>query len=227
MEPGQTPETARVGYIDPPGETLIDPDPVSMLRAGPSPALARRFVEFLMSAEGQALWNFSRRAEGEALGPERFELRRMPIRRDMFTDPALRARLVDRVDPYEIATTAPNRGWRAAIGPMMGASAIDNHREMRRAWRAIHDARARGVSPALLEQAEALFFGWPEHTMADGSSVRFGEETYRAVRADWREAERDGRWHGVRIAYTAFFRENYARIERMLERAPALSEAAR
>ncbi|MBL8745036.1 MAG: extracellular solute-binding protein, partial [Phycisphaerae bacterium] len=94
LTPGQAPEESRVGYIDPPGATLIDPDPISMLRGCPNPVIARRFIEFLMSEEGQALWNFTKAPPTSAatenhaaaeppLGPERFELRRLPIRRIM------------------------------------------------------------------------------------------------------------------------------------------------
>ena len=36
MRPGETPATARVGYVDPPGEVSIVADPVSILRGGPN-----------------------------------------------------------------------------------------------------------------------------------------------------------------------------------------------
>lgn len=206
---GESAEQSRVGYVDPPGETLIDPDPISMLRGGPHPALARRFIEFLMSEEGQALWN-NMRSSGDAPGPERFELRRLPIRRAMYEKHA--ERMVDRVNPYEIASKAQNKGWRSSIGLMMGAFAIDVHDEQIEAWRAIQQARANGTKPATIARLEEMFFAWPEHNMKDGTRLPFNEANYQAIRADWREAERDGRMTAIRLAYTAFFRERYARI---------------
>ena len=40
----------RVGYIDPPGATMIDPDPISLLRNAPNEKIAKRFIEFLFDA---------------------------------------------------------------------------------------------------------------------------------------------------------------------------------
>lgn len=229
MKPGETPETARIGYIDPPGEVLIDPDPISLMRAGPNPIVARRFIEFVLSEEGQALWNFPKRstAEPDALGPEKFELRRLPIRRIMYEKHM--DRHIDRVDPYLVASRAENKGWRSAIGVMMGAFAIDIHTEQVRAWRAIERARDAGAPDDLLAAMEARFFSWPVHIMADGSQRPFNESNYRAIRADWREAERDGRMNRIRLAYTAFFRDQYATIvemadERRISHPPVLTD---
>lgn len=232
LKPGQKPEESRVGYIDPPGVVLIDPDPISMLRGGPHPETARRFVEYLLSEEGQAIWNFrARGASSEpdrddparrAMGPERFEIRRMPIRRVMFEKHW--ESLVDKVNPYEIASTAKNRGWRSAVGPMMGAFGIDVHQDLIAAWEAIIAAEARGVPADVLQRARDLFNAFPTHTIpakgdAPARTLPLNEENYRAIREDWRDAEKDGRMAKVRLDYTSFFRENYKTIVRMLDEA--------
>ena len=218
MKPGETPQTTRIGYTDPPGAAFVDPDPISILRGGPNPELARRFLEFVLSEEGQAIWNFPLQStSGLTLGPTQFEIRRMPIRRMMFERHA--STMIDKVNSYDIASTAPNKGWRSAIGPMMGAFAIDTHADLISAWRAINDAQARGADPALLAQAEALFDAMPTHTMKDGTALPFDEKNYRTIRADWREAEKDGRWQTIRMGYTSFFQSNYRQIVAMLESA--------
>ena len=76
-------DPGRIGYIDPKGETVIDPDPIALLANAPNRDTAIAFIEFVLSDEGQALWQFpaEERPEG-ALGPREFELRRMPVRRD-------------------------------------------------------------------------------------------------------------------------------------------------
>lgn len=223
---------SRVGYVDPVGATFIDPDPVSILRGGPNPALARRFVEFCLSVEGQALWQFRARGpdgrdaaagessgsgapgSGEPAGPERYELRRLPARRVMYTE--YFDRFVDRVDPFEVASRVPSRGWRPSIGVMMGAFAIDTGPEQRAAWRAILRARRTpGFPPETLAEMERLFLAWPEHELADGTRLEFSEANYRAIAADtknWRDPVRGAR---ARLAYTAFFRECYAEIVRL------------
>lgn len=138
----------RVGYVDPPGETVIDPDPIGQLTGAPNPELARRFIDFVLSREGQALWQFPVTSSG--LGPTDFELRRLPIRRSMYRDDFVR--FVDKVDPWTIATpvAAPNRAMRAFIAPLFRAMALDQAEALQDAWRAIT------AHPAYPQDAEGL-----------------------------------------------------------------------
>lgn len=153
LKPGQLPGESRVGYIDPPGKTFIDPDPASILNGASDPELARRFIEFLLSEEAQALWQFpaldSERGANnpnvpgtaQQMGPQRHELRRMPIRRVMHERYA--SHFIDQVNPYAVASSVEPRGWRSSIQPMMGAFAIDTFNQMKAAWRALNTIRAR------------------------------------------------------------------------------------
>lgn len=211
---------ARLGYIDPPGEVFIDSDPISILRGGPSPELAARFVEFVLSEEGQALWQLplrspgdtpAREGAGRALrGPERYELHRMPVRRVMYETHA--PLFLDKgLDPYHEASMAPLRGWRFLIDKVMACFAMDIHDEMRAAWAAIGEARARGDAERTAAM-EAEFYAMPPHRLADGSVVSFAEENFAAIRDDWRDARREPE---IRMAYTRFFRERYAAVVRI------------
>lgn len=207
---GAPPESSRLGYVDPIGETFIDPDPISLLRGGPNPELADRFLRFALSERGQAIWNF--RAQGDdapetALGPRRYNLRRMPIRRVMYEQ--YMSHFIDQSNPYESASDAPSRGWRSMINPMMGAFAIDVHHEMKRAWAVLNEAKAGGASEALIAEMQSLFYAMPTHTMPDGTKLLFSPENYTAIRNDWRDRERAAEY---RIEYTGFFRENYERV---------------
>lgn len=196
LQPGQPPSASRVGYVDPPGAVSIDPDPISILRGGPNPTLAKRFVAFTLSPEGQALWNFrSQRTleadpslprnpivDGVTLGPIDYELRRLPILPGIYFTPSdppdtvygddrsptapLRMNLfalymTDLVNPYAIATDAAPAGWRSAIGPMMGAFAIDSAEDCRAAWQAIIHARADNAPANILTAMELRFDAMP------------------------------------------------------------------
>ncbi|MCW5753642.1 MAG: extracellular solute-binding protein [Phycisphaeraceae bacterium] len=240
MRPGETPETSRVGYIDPPGKVFIDPDPITLLRGGKDPELAQRFVAFVMSDEGQALWQFAatgtaRGAENAVIpgvtdregrpvrmGPRTHELRRMPVRHAFIVEhwPLL----TDKVDPYAIASTQGSRGWRSGIRPMMGAFGIDNARELRRAWRAMHRAIEEGVEPEVVAEMERLLYALPEgarvralwnalfadeETTPEGAFLDFSPEHYGTIRETWRNPRVASR---LQIVYTAYFRENYARV---------------
>ena len=224
LAPGQPPESSRLGYIDPPGMVFIDSDPITILRGGPDVVTARRFVEFVLSERGQALWQFKRRTGviGEFIdpqsegaqqfywGPEKFELRRMPVRRSMYENH--RDRFADRdLRPFESVSTAPMRGWRSMIIPMFSAFAIDIHAEMREAWDAMARAKDAGAGADLLERLDALFYAMPPHPLKSGGTIELNAANYAAVRDEWRDARREPE---LRMAYTAFFRANYKEIVR-------------
>jgi ABC-type Fe3+ transport system substrate-binding protein len=229
LAPGQDPREGRVGYVDPEGAAYIDADPVSILNGCQDFDLARRFVEFCLTDEAQALWQFHaltspaartdapgypKSPDGRPFGPETNELRRMPVRREMYRRYA--ELFVDKTDPFTIAIDVPSRGWRSLIAPLMAAMAIDTSHDLRAAWRALTAARAAakdGRFPAdRLAEMERLFYAMPTHTMRDGTTLELSEKNYKAISDDtkkWTDLD-----HGRRslIAYTTFFRENYRRV---------------
>ncbi len=130
----------RLGYVDPPGQTVIDPDPIALLANAPNKEIAERFIQFTLSDEGQALWQF-RAAEREAgeLGPREFELRRMPVRRSFIE--RYGAEFIDQVDPFALASAVrdPDPHARSFIAPIFSAICADRRSELARAWRAIRE----------------------------------------------------------------------------------------
>lgn len=71
----------RLGYLSPVGGTVSSVDPIALLRGAPNRPAAEAFIDFALSMEGQKLWNFKPGTEG---GPERFALRRLPVRKDFY-----------------------------------------------------------------------------------------------------------------------------------------------
>lgn len=84
-------------YVSPRGQTAFSPDPIGILKNPPSPAIARMFVEFVLSKRGQALWCLK---VGAADGPVKHALFRQPIRRDVYEAYAGHL-LPGVVNPYE------------------------------------------------------------------------------------------------------------------------------
>jgi len=220
--------TGRVGYIDPPGATTIDPDPVSVLRGALHPELARRFVEFCLSEAGQSLWQFAADAGiGDGLGPHRFELRRLPVARFMYERHF--DRFVDRVNPYLSVTAQdqPDPFVRTFVPVLFSAMVIDNDRELRDAWRTItaHPAYPDGrgivtasdVDDPLLGRMLALFDAMPQATGPAGETLALADVTILGRLA---EACNDAAlWppHAdpiveIRIRFARFFRDNYRAI---------------
>ncbi len=126
----------RIGYIDPPGTTMIDPDPISLMRGAPNRVYAERFITFCLTEIAQALWQFKVSNEIE-LGPNEWELRRLPVRSSMYE--LHMDKLIDQVNPYEHAVKAPypDRNMRAFIAPVFSGMAMDFHELLSETWRAI------------------------------------------------------------------------------------------
>lgn len=222
----------RIGYVDPPGETTLDPDPISMLRGAPNPQTARRFVEFCLSEAGQALWQYPA-GEGQALGPQRFELRRMPVRRSMYV-PRHTRHFRDQVRPFEIVQPLenPNRDFRSFIPALFAAMVMDTHEELKEAWTWIithPEYPVEGgvvttdqVTDPVLAQMLASFDALPSfdgpagatHTLAEVHDLATIKQGF--LRGGWADA---AMWHPdasptdvFRQRCAAFFKERYRRV---------------
>lgn len=158
----------RVGYTDPAGSVYVDADPVSLINGGPNLELARRFIRFALTEEAQALWQFRAGDEsnpagpdGRRMGPEQYELRRMPVRRVMYEKHF--DAFVDRVNPFEIVSDVENPGWRTGVQVMMGCFGVDLADECRAAYFAIERARRSGAfSDDEIRAMEERFYAFPE-----------------------------------------------------------------
>lgn len=151
FSPADAPD--RVGFATPAGGSGVTCDPIGLLRGAPRPELARRFLEFVLGEEGQALWCLRPGVPG---GPARRALRRMPIRRDFYPgeDAEFQARFAARrpfladdlgdpaVDAYALAGLWRYRPrWTArhfaAHRDLVRAACLDAGVELRAAWAAI------------------------------------------------------------------------------------------
>ncbi len=128
--------TTRVGFIAPKGGSSFGVDPVGMLRGAPEPAVAEAFMEFVLSDEGQKLWNYRVGTQG---GPIQDALRRLPVRRDFYTE-SNRALMSDSTaQPFEDAkafTYHPE--WTASLTNVIRfvvkVMSVDAHDEQKHAW---------------------------------------------------------------------------------------------
>lgn len=133
----------RVVYVSPPGGTVFSVDPIGLLKGAPSPGPARQFIEFVMSREGQRLWNRKPGVEG---GPARYALRRLPVRRDSYGEPGeAELRSDPQEAPYDIAEPLIYRpewtaGLFAELRFIMRVMCLDAHPELVAAWREVASA---------------------------------------------------------------------------------------
>ena len=130
---------SRVGFKAPRGGTSLSVDSIAMLRGAPDPELATAFIEFVLSPEGQKLWAFRPGTPG---GPAETALRRLPVRKDFYTDTNRRFMTDHDAHPYgrgEVFTYHPE--WTGPAFPairfLIRVMCADSHRELKRAWRAL------------------------------------------------------------------------------------------
>lgn len=191
---GRGRDRPRVEYIDPLGKTVIDADPIAVLRNPRDREMARRFIDFVLSDDGQALWQFRAGSPG---GPERFELRRVPSRRD-FIERFMDERFVDAVNPFETARAPahPSAAARLFVTPIFAGMAMDVHRELTRAWEKIvtHPAypRRSGIVTAEMVDDPQLaawlrrFDAMPSVPGPDGTTYDLGDPAQiDTVAAGW------------------------------------------
>lgn len=66
----------RVRFIAPQDYASITGDGIALISGSPHPDLAKQFIEFVLSEDGQKLWYYKRGTPG---GPSRFEIGKLPI----------------------------------------------------------------------------------------------------------------------------------------------------
>ena len=223
----------RLGYVDPLGQTVIDPDPVALLSNAPNRETAERFIRFALSDDGQALWQFRVNAQVGALnGPVEFELRRMPVRRDFIAK--YHSQFMDDVDPFTLASAVkdPDKNARSYIAPLFSAMCADRRDELASAWKAIYThpkypheiifVTAANVDDAELKSMLLAFDAMPIVTGPE--NVRY-EMSTREGRASIKEGYLKGKWKSanlwpegatpideLRRHFGSFFHEQYSRI---------------
>jgi ABC-type Fe3+ transport system substrate-binding protein len=133
---------SRLQYFTPKGGSSVGVDPIGLLRGAPHPELAAAFIEFVLSIEGQKLWNFRVGTPG---GPERYALRRLPVRKELYAAEYNPYRSDPEVDPYEDAKNFTyHEAWTGPVfRPMtfiIRVMCLDTHDELAAAWRALINA---------------------------------------------------------------------------------------
>ena len=196
-------------YLTPIGGSGASCDPIGLLRGAPNREIAVRFIEYVLSEDGQKLWTYRPGTPG---GPQKYALRRVPIRRTFYPsdNPALQRsheehlrfaadNLADpQINPYELARnfiyrprwTGQHFGIQRDIIRAMGLNASV---ELQDAWQAILKNGGPDRQPAALASLARL----PDRPepLTWRSALRFSKQSDRLdLMRDW----------------TIFYRNSYA-----------------
>jgi len=158
-------EEAHVGrpvlvYQAPVGGSSVSADPIGLLRGAPHPETARAFIDFVFSTRGQHLWNYRIGVPG---GTHRYALRRLPVRRDCYTDSDRRHMSDPNAKPFDLTRNFYyHPEWTGSLFSLsrvlIRVMVIDCHPELQSAWQAILEAGGPAVVPeAMMEFARLPF----------------------------------------------------------------------
>ncbi len=154
----------HMAFVTPAGGSSASCDPISLMRGAPNREIAVRFIQFVLGEEGQKLWTYRPGTPG---GPQKFALRRTPVRRTFFPSdqPAIQRaheehlryaadNLADpQINPYAIARTFTYRPrWTGKhFGlqrDLIRAMCLNASTELQAAWAELRQAPAPAADAA-------------------------------------------------------------------------------
>lgn len=204
--------SARAEFVTPPAGSVYSVDPIALMRGSPHRAVAVDFIEYVLSPEGQDLWNTR---VGEPGGPAVFALRRLPVRKDSYA-PETRPRRSDpAVDPYAADNDfVYNGAWTGSmlneIAFVIRVMCLDSHPELVDAWRAAIRAGQPPEAMAVLGDLSAVDYAAVRGRIHDVFQakrpleiIRLGRDLAEEFREQYRRATEVAREHERRSASAA------------------------
>lgn len=197
----------RFGFVSPVGGSTVSADPIGLLRGAPNREVAEAFIEYVMSLEGQKLWNFKVDAPG---GPRVYPLRRPPIRPELYSDEWNPYRSDADFNPYLAGKNFEYKGaWTgrlfSELRTIIRICFIDVRTELVAGWEAILEARKEGR----YADADRAMELWADLSMINREAA--------ATTID--EALKKPKIEEVRLAreLSSHFREQYLRAQTIAE----------
>ena len=133
----------KIGFVMPDNLTIITPDAIGILKGAPNPEVAKAFIRFVMSEEGQKLWLLAEKSAG---GPQRFHLNRFSVLPSLYAlSPQSTAVKLNPFSWRSDFTFDPKLGserW-SIVNDLIGTMVIDQKHLLTRAWK---EASADGLS---------------------------------------------------------------------------------
>ena len=210
-----SPGGENLGFVLPEGLTVINTDPVSILKGAPHLAVAQEFVNFVMSRRGQRLWSLRQGAPG---GPVETTLGRYAVLPEVYSEDA--SQLASGLkSPFG----SPENTWyqqekenaRINILPAyLEKMMVENKRQLTEAWQAVieagapEDLVARLTAP-LVSEEEMLRLA--REVWADAAVT----ETMTAEEKKAAEVEQDRRKRlrsDLKLQWSEGFRKRYAEV---------------
>lgn len=134
----------NLGFVMPAGQTVLDPDPVAILKGAPNLKVAQRFVNFVLSPEAQTLLILPKGTVG---GPKIASLGRMSVNSDAYE--TTEGKRINTFNPFkqqafiELDLAQATRMQRV-FNDLVGAILVDTHHDLKKGWKRLIKS---GVTP--------------------------------------------------------------------------------
>jgi phosphoglycerate transport regulatory protein PgtC len=151
----------NVRFVLPEGQTVITPDAVAILKNPPHPELARHFLQFVLSREGQTLWMAPLGSPG---GAKRYAINRMSVRPALYNELAGATPIL--TNPFQgppafVMSDQLGSKRRVILMALIASWMIDTHDVLARAWQALNSPAAKKLPPARRQELLAQFLAPP------------------------------------------------------------------
>ncbi len=188
--------TSRLQFVNAQRGTTFSADPIGLLRGAPNPKLAKEFIEWSISPEGQKLWNWKVGTPG---GPTRYALRRLPILPALYAPEFRQFRSDPDVNPYATAGEFTyHSAWTAPlfrpIAFIVRIMCIDPHEELTDAWHALIEANYPPQAMEVFSNVDAVSYDEAKGRIRNVfgpiriSEVQLAKELADHFRAQYRHA---------------------------------------
>jgi ABC-type Fe3+ transport system substrate-binding protein len=125
----------NMSLLIPSAESILNPDSIAILKGAPHQLVAEKFVEFVLSEEGQTLWLAPK---GHPLGPKSFSIERMSVRPTLYEKfkgvTLVKTNPFKDLKPLSYNSKLGTQRWNV-LNALLGAFAIDSPSEKRRSLR--------------------------------------------------------------------------------------------
>ena len=158
-------------YVAPEGGTAVSADPIQLLRGAPNRKVAEAFLDFSLGQEGQKLLDFKQGVPG---GPEKYALRRSPVRKDLYDARYRELRADPDYNPYQAGLSFTYRPeWTgryfSMIRILIRCLTLDVQDELRHAWHEIIKAGGPSAVPEAMKEFSRLPFAYRDAAAAAAS----------------------------------------------------------
>lgn len=182
----------KLGFVLPVGKTILEGDPVSILKGAPHRQVADRFVEYILSTEGQTILMLKK---GEVGGPKMETLARLAVNSEAYK--LTEGKRVNPLDPSKLKgflkyDTDKQAAVRHVLDDLIGTQLVDIHKELRAAWDTVVKAGAKPAAikalaktPVTAAELPALAAKWDDAVFRNekiNAWVKFAQAKYAAVK---------------------------------------------